>query len=126
AETFLFHKQVAQSGLMMRILDALKKEDVELRVDKRVCEYCPDCDDHSCNRCEKTKPATEDDWSEEYLEKTVAVGVVDSLDQAIDHINRYGSKHTDAIVTSAVDSAESFINRVDSANVFVNCSTRFS
>ena len=72
------------------------------------------------------KPADEADWFAEYLDKIVAVRVVDSLDDAITHVNRYGSKHTDAVLTRSVAAADRFVNEVDSANVFVNCSTRFS
>src|SRR5262249_751391 len=72
------------------------------------------------------KAATEADWSAEYLDMIIASRVVNSLDEAIDHINRYGSKHTDAIVTRDVNAAEAFVRGVDTANAFVNCSTRFS
>jgi glutamate-5-semialdehyde dehydrogenase len=82
--------------------------------------------------CEKTvsiidvKPATEADWSTEYLDSILSIKVVDGLDEAIDHINRYGSAHTDAIVTADKEKAERFMALVDSANVLWNCSTRFS
>jgi glutamate-5-semialdehyde dehydrogenase len=72
------------------------------------------------------KPATEEDWSTEYLDYILSVKVVDSLDSAIDHINKYGSGHTDVIVTEHSDSAEKFMNLIDSADTFWNCSTRFS
>jgi len=82
--------------------------------------------------CERTRaiidcePATEDDWSTEYLDLILSIKVVDGLDAAIDHINHYGSGHTDAIVTADRESAERFMNLVDSADVFWNASTRFS
>lgn len=82
--------------------------------------------------CEQTRaiidvePASEADWSMEYLDYTLSIKVVDGLDAAIDHINRYGSGHTDAIVTSDRDKAEKFMAQVDSADVLWNCSTRFS
>jgi glutamate-5-semialdehyde dehydrogenase len=82
--------------------------------------------------CERTRaivdaePATDADWATEYLDLIVAVRVVDGLDAAIEHINRYGSGHTDAIVTADKDRAERFMALVDSADVFWNCSTRFS
>ena len=66
------------------------------------------------------------DWSTEYLDYILSIKVVDGLDAAIDHINRYGSRHTDAIVTADRDKAERFMNLVDSADVFWNASTRFS
>ena len=82
--------------------------------------------------CERTRaiipiePATEEDWATEYLDAILSIKVVDGLDAAIDHINRYGSGHTDTIVTADRDTAERFMNLVDSADVFWNCSTRFS
>ena len=71
-------------------------------------------------------PASDEDWDAEYLDLIVAMRVVDTLDEAVDHINRHGSRHTDAIVTDQVGAADRFVNRVDTANAFVNCSTRFS
>jgi glutamate-5-semialdehyde dehydrogenase len=82
--------------------------------------------------CDRTRAvidvasATEEDWSTEYLDLILSIKVVDDLDAAIEHINRYGSHHTDAIVTADRDKAERFMNLVDSADVFWNCSTRFS
>ncbi len=82
--------------------------------------------------CEQTRaiiaiePATEQDWATEYLDYILSIKVVDGLDAAIDHINRYGSGHTDAIVTADREKAERFMNLVDSADVFWNASTRFS
>jgi glutamate-5-semialdehyde dehydrogenase len=72
------------------------------------------------------REATEEDWTTEYLAPIVAVRVVDSLDAAIDHINRYGSHHTDAIVTSNAAHSARFLREVDSASVMVNASTRFA
>ena len=72
------------------------------------------------------KPATEDDWRTEYGALVLAVKVVDSLDEAITHVNTYGSRHTDSIVTEDPAAAETFLAQVDSAGVFHNCSTRFS
>ncbi len=82
--------------------------------------------------CERTRaiipiePATEEDWATEYLDYILSIKVVDGLDDAIDHINRYGSGHTDTIVTADREKAERFMNLVDSADVFWNASTRFS
>jgi len=83
--------------------------------------------------CERTrallpeaKAATDADWAAEYLDLIVAVKVVHSLDEAIEHINCYGSHHTDAILTRDVTAADRFVAAVDSGNVMVNCSTRFS
>ena len=72
------------------------------------------------------KPATEEDWYAEYLAPILAVRVVEGLDQAIDHIARYGSQHTDAIVTEDYTRAMRFLREVDSSSVMVNASTRFA
>jgi glutamate-5-semialdehyde dehydrogenase len=87
------------------------------------------CELRGCERTAKiidVKPATEEDFSTEYLDYILSIKIVDGLDAAIEHINNYGSKHTDAIVTADKSKAERFMSLVDSANVFVNCSTRFS
>ena len=68
----------------------------------------------------------DEDYAAEYLDMIVSVKVVDSLTDAIDHINKYGSHHTDAILTQDIQAADEFVARVDSGNVMVNCSTRFS
>jgi glutamate-5-semialdehyde dehydrogenase len=74
----------------------------------------------------RVKPAREDDWSTEYLDAIIAVKVVDGLDDAIDHIARYGSQHTEAIITNDKEAAETFLARVDSAIVLHNASTQFA
>ena len=74
----------------------------------------------------KLVPASEADWSEEYLAKIISIKVVDSLDAALAHIDRYGSHHTDAIVTGSHAAAMRFLREVDSASVMVNASTRFA
>jgi glutamate-5-semialdehyde dehydrogenase len=71
-------------------------------------------------------PATEEDWAAEYLSLDLAVGVVDSLEDAVTHIRRWGSGHTEAIVTGDQGAARRFVAAVDSAAVMVNCSTRFT
>ncbi len=83
--------------------------------------------------CERTRqlfpdalPASEEDWRTEYLDMILSVRVVDSMDQAIDHIRSFGSNHTEAIVTQDVARARQFVRRVNSSSVFVNASTRFS
>jgi glutamate-5-semialdehyde dehydrogenase len=72
------------------------------------------------------KPAVEEDWTEEYLDLILAVKVVDGIDEAVKHINTYGSAHTDAIVTADVRAAECFVRETDSASVMVNASTRLA
>jgi len=115
AETIVFHQQAAQRGLLAQVCQQLDQAGVEVRGDPQTCQLFPDA-----------KEALEDDWGTEYLDLIIAVRIVDDIDEAIEHINRYGSKHTDAIVTDSLGAAQRFVDRVDSANVFVNCSTRFS
>jgi len=83
-------------------------------------------DQQTINILEEIQPATEDDWATEYLDYMLSIKVVKNMDEAIDHINKYGSGHTDSIVTADKNNAKRFMNQVDSANVFWNCSTRFS
>ena len=71
-------------------------------------------------------PATEEDWSTEYLEKILSIKIVESIDEAMTHINSYGSHHTDSIVTTDVAEAEKFLRSIDSACVMHNASTRFA
>ena len=87
------------------------------------------CEVRGCERTQKIavcKPASAEDWTTEYLEKILAVKIVDSLDEAIDHVNGYGSHHSDAIITENYTAAERFLDAVDSATVYVNASTRFT
>ncbi|MFA9476898.1 glutamate-5-semialdehyde dehydrogenase [Phycisphaerales bacterium AB-hyl4] len=114
-ETIIVHREAADRGVLKQVCEALAGKGVEVRGDARTCCYYTEA-----------KTAEEADWSAEYLDLVVAVRVVDGIECAIDHINRYGSKHTDAIVTTQVAAADRFVQAVDSANVFVNCSTRFS
>lgn len=114
-ETMLVHSKIADAFLPTMI-ELFKKAKVELRGDERTRSYDPDY----------VKPAAEEDWYAEYLDLILAVKVVDSLDEAIDHINTYGSHHSDAIVTENYTNAMKFLNRVDSAAVYVNASTRFT
>jgi len=115
AETLLVHRDHVDSGLLQRVCDKLADAGVELRGDDTVRGVC-----------DRAKLADESDWGAEYLEMIMAVRVVDSLDDAVAHINRHGSRHTDAIVTTDIDAADRFVESVDTANAFVNCSTRFS
>jgi glutamate-5-semialdehyde dehydrogenase len=114
AESLIVHADVA-GEFLPSAGRALTKHGVEIRGDERTCELIVEA-----------KPATEDDYATEYLGPTISSRVVGSLDKAIEHINRYGSKHTDAIVTTNLDAAREFAARVDSSAVMVNASTRFN
>jgi glutamate-5-semialdehyde dehydrogenase len=111
-ETLLVHKDVAASFLP-RIGKAYGAAKVAIHGD-----------DQARAHISSAQPATEDDWRAEYLDLVVAIRVVSSVDQAIDHINRYGSGHTDSIITADAQHAEQFLKRVDSAAVMHNASTR--
>ncbi|MBN1257762.1 MAG: glutamate-5-semialdehyde dehydrogenase [Planctomycetes bacterium] len=115
-ETLLVHKQVAKAFLPV-ILKKLRRAGVELRG----CAATRKAADGV-----KVKPATQEDWKTEYLDKILSIKVVADLDEAIQHINHYGSQHTDAIVTADIAAAERFRQEVESASVMVNASTRFS
>lgn len=127
-ETLLVDEEIAEKFLP-RIKRALEKENVEIRGCEKTRGIIKE------DRGQKTedrkkergcKAAAEADWSTEYLDYIISIKVVGGLDEAVEHINRYGSGHTDAIVTADKETAERFMDLVDSANVFWNCSTRFS
>jgi glutamate-5-semialdehyde dehydrogenase len=119
-ETLLVARGVAPQALPL-LATAFQAKDVELRVDAAARAVL----EASGYRGSLTD-ATEADWSTEYLAPILAIKLVDDLDQAIDHINTYGSHHTDAIVTESHDHAMRFLREVDSASVMVNASTRFA
>jgi glutamate-5-semialdehyde dehydrogenase len=114
AETLLVHADVADAFLPPA-LSALRDAGVELRGDERVRAAV-----------NGVAEATEEDWATEYLALTLAVRVVDSVDEAIEHVNAYGSGHSEAIVTSSLRAARAFQHGVDAACVYVNASTRFT
>jgi glutamate-5-semialdehyde dehydrogenase len=114
AEGLLVHQDIA-AEFLPRIGRALSEGGVELRACKRSLPYL-----------ENAKPATEDDWETEYQALIMSVKVVDSLEAAIEHINRYGTRHSDAIITGDLAAARRFTRGVDSAVVYVNASTRFT
>ncbi|HEX4466031.1 MAG TPA: glutamate-5-semialdehyde dehydrogenase [Solirubrobacteraceae bacterium] len=116
AETLLVHEAVAAEFLPL-VLASLERAGVLIRADERTRELA------SSRALEE---ATEEDWSCEYLAPVIAVGVVDSLEEAIEHVGRYGSGHSEAIVTSETSSARAFQLGVDAACVYVNASTRFT
>ena len=113
AETLLVHQDAAQA-----FLPSMKAVFDTHGVEMRGCERTAGIID--------VLPANEDDWKTEYLDLVISIKIVDSLSAAIDHINCYGSGHTDVIVTNDRQRAVQFMDRVDSADVFVNCSSRFS
>ncbi len=114
-ETMLVHRGVAEKFLP-KVADELIEHGVEIRGDKSTVKILKS----------KAKPAKESDWPEEYLDLILAVRVVDDTAQAIDHINTYGSSHSDAIVTKNKKEADLFLKAVDSSSVYVNASTRFT
>lgn len=112
-ETLLVHERIAPIFLN-KLKGELEKRNVEIR---------------GCDKTRKIiecKEATEEDWKTEYLDYILSIKIVGSLDEAIEHINTYGSGHTDVIVSSNKAKIEKFLNYVDSGDVFANCSTRFS
>jgi glutamate-5-semialdehyde dehydrogenase len=116
AETLLVNATVAPAFLPA-ILGQLKEAGVELVGDERVRENAGEAE---------IGAATAEDWDTEYLDMKMAVGVVDSEQEAIDHINRHGTGHSEAIITSSEQAAEEFVDGVDAAAVYVNASTRFT
>lgn len=113
-ETLLVHEKVAPEFLPA-VAEALQEKGVELRGCQRTKKIITDC-----------LPATEEDWRTEYLDLILAVKVVKDIENAIDHIHTYSTKHSEAIITSSYQKACSFVQRVDAAAVFVNASTRFT
>jgi glutamate-5-semialdehyde dehydrogenase len=114
AETLLVHRDVA-AAFLPSALAALRERGVELRGDSRVLEIDP-----------SVAPASDSDWAEEFLALILAVRVVDSYEDAIEHVNTYGSGHSEAIVTNDRSAARAFQLGIDSACIYVNASTRFT
>ena len=114
AETLLVHADVAPAFLPLAV-KALRDKGVTLHADERAATY----DDAAV-------PVTDEDWAAEYLSLDLAVGVVDSLEDAVAHIRRWGSGHTEAIVTRDLEASRTFVRSLDSAVVMVNASTRFT
>lgn len=112
-ETLLVHSAIAPKFLPA-VAEALQQKKVELRGDEITREILD------------IAAATETDWSTEYSDLILSIKIVDSVEEAINHINTYGSRHTDAIVTEDSEAAETFLNQVDAAGVYHNCSTRFA
>ncbi|MEM6401356.1 MAG: glutamate-5-semialdehyde dehydrogenase [Cyanobacteria bacterium P01_D01_bin.116] len=113
-ETLLVHQDIA-STFLPQVAEALQKLNVELRGDEATQSILSN-----------VVPVTETDWETEYSDLILSIKIVDSLPEAITHINEYGSKHTDAIVTEDIEAAENFTSLVDASGVYHNCSTRFA
>lgn len=116
AETLLVHQEVA-SEFLPEMITRLQSAGVEVRGCPRTLNL---------SRSHNIIPAGEDDWVTEYSDLIISIKIVDSLDEAIEHINRYGSKHTESIVTEDRDRAARFMELVDAAGVYMNASTRFA
>ena len=114
AESLLVHEKVA-AQVLPEIGKALAGAGVEIRGD-----------DLTCTLIQGSEPATEEDWATEYLDLVISSKVVGSVEEAVDHINRYGSMHSESIVTENYSHAQYFLDRVDAAAVYVNASTRFT
>ena len=113
-EKLLVHSDIAERFLP-DMLGELAARGVEIVGDERVCEIYP-----------QAIPATEEDWGTEYLDLKIGVKVVGSVDEAIAHINKYGSQHSEAIITDSYERSQRFLDEVDAAAVYVNASTRFT
>lgn len=110
----LVHKDIAEKYVPL-LVSELKRYGVKVKGDERVLKIVPDI-----------MPADESDWYEEYLDLTLAIKVVDSVKDAVEHINKYGTKHSESIITKNLEDAKYFTWNVDSACVYVNASTRFT
>ncbi|MBU6136451.1 glutamate-5-semialdehyde dehydrogenase [Clostridium tertium] len=114
AEKMIINENIANEFLPI-IVKALREKDVEIRGDEKVKSLIND-----------VKEASEDDWSKEYLDYIIGAKIVKSVDEAINHINKYGSGHSEAIVTNSYKNSQKFLNKVNAAAVYVNASTRFT
>lgn len=117
-ESIVLHKSIAEAFLP-KMYDVLKEYHVQLRCDETAQKYLGDGK-------ELVAAATEEDWGTEYLDYIMSVKVVQNIDEAISHINKYTTSHSESIITRDYDRAQRFLNEIDSACVYVNASTRFS
>ena len=113
-ESLVVHRAVAEEFLPL-LKKRLDEKNVEIRGDEEACRIVPEF-----------TPAVEEDWGKEYLDYILSVKLVDSLDEAVSHINRYSTGHSEAIITKDYESSQRFLNEIDSAAVYVNASTRFT
>lgn len=117
-ESLVIHKDIAKEAIPEIVAD-LKEKGIEIRAGKRVFDEC-------ANLSELLATATEEDYATEYLAPIISMQIVDDVDEAIAHINRYTTHHSEAIVTADMNNAEKFLNEIDAAAVYVNASTRFT
>lgn len=113
-ESLIIHRKIAER-LLPLLKARLDVKNVEIRADEEACRLV-----------EGFIPATDEDWGREYLDYILSLKLVDSIDEAIAHINRYNTKHSEAIITSDYGNAQKFLNEIDAAAVYVNASTRFT
>lgn len=113
-ESLVIHEKISEAFIPL-VFDRLSAKGVEIRADEKACAICPGC-----------VPATEEDYYTEYLDKIISLKIVGSIDEAIAHINKYNTKHSDAIITDNYNNALKFLNEIDAAAVYVNASTRFT
>lgn len=113
-EALVIHSRIAPAFLPL-LKERLSSKSVEIRADEAACAIV-----------EGLVPASEEDWGQEYLDYILSLKLVDSLDEAIAHINRYSTGHSEAIITSDYENAQKFLNEINSAAVYVNASTRFT
>lgn len=113
-ESVVVHKNIAEK-FIPEMVENLKKHNVEIRGDENICRIS-----------DYVIPATEDDWGREYLDYIISVKTVSSFDEAVAHINKYNTKHSEAIITENYENANRFLDEIDAAAVYVNASTRFT
>ncbi len=113
-ESLVIHEKV-KDKLLPKLAEQLKTKHVVMRADEAVCEILPEAE-----------KATEEDWGTEYLDYMISMKTVKNVEEAIAHINKYNTKHSEAIITNNMENAEKFLNEIDAAAVYVNASTRFT
>ncbi len=119
-ESLVLHEKIADAFLP-KLMKRLAEKEVEVHGDEKVMQIAD-----GCVKKELLVPATEEDWGREYLDYKISAKVVSSVDEAIAHINKYNTGHSEAIITNNYTNAEKFLNEIDAACVYVNASTRFT
>ena len=119
-ESLVLHEKIADAFLP-KLMKRLAEKEVEVHGDEKVMQIAD-----GCVKKELLVPATEEDWGREYLDYKISAKVVSSVDEAISHINKYNTGHSEAIITNNYSNAEKFLNEIDAACVYVNASTRFT